>query len=464
VLFISPSISVNTEITDNKNAAAVRGWIFYDAECAACVAGRNRTGGLFESRGFRWVPLQTPSAAERLGVYAAAFDTRMHLLTGDGLVRHNADAFGVLCRSVWWLWPLGALLLVPGFRGLARLSYDWFARNRYCIGGRCQLPADLAGTERGSVTRSNSDSNKGFGIAPQASGVAAIPRTDVSRVSDWLPLMFLPLAALLLRAVTDPWVFMWVLAFSIYGGCKWLTYRDTLVEGLDLPLRTRIIYLLLWPGMSLKEFAGMPPANVRMNVAARWFAALTKTMIGIGLVWFAVPIISSDVWLLRGWVGMIGLIMMLHFGTFHLLALTLQSFGFNARPNMRAPLLARSLADFWGRRWNTAFNVLADRYGFRPLTARIGARGALAVVFLVSGVIHELVITLPAGGGYGLPTLYFALQAAGLFTERHPLIRRRPWLNRLFTWFVLLVPLGCLFPPVFVHNIILPMLHALGAI
>ena len=154
---------------------------------------------------------------------------------------------------------------------------------------------------------------------------------------------------------------------------------------------------------------------------------------------------------------------MLHFGTFHLLALALQAAGFNARPNMQAPLLARSLADFWGHRWNTGFNVLADRYGFRPLTPCIGPHAALAVVFLVSGLLHEVVITLPARGGYGLPTAYFALQAAGLFVERTQLIRRRPWLKRLFAWLVLLAPIGCLFPPVFVRNVILPMLEAFGA-
>lgn len=455
---------MNTEITDNKNATADRGWIFYDAECGFCAGTRNRIGPMFEARGFHWSPINSPTAATILGLSAGESPSEMKLRLADGSTCGGLEAWVILCRSVWWLWPFGVMISLPVLNWIAKEVYRWIARNRYCIGGKCRLPEGLARTERGSVIRSNSGSNKGLSIARQAFRVAAIPRTRVSRVVDWLPLILLPLVVVLLRTAMEPWVFMWVLAFSIYGGCKWLTYRDTPVESLNLPLRTRIIYLFLWPGMALNEFAGTPPANVRMNVTARWFAALTKTVIGIGLVWFAVPIISSDAWLLRGWVGMIGLIMMLHFGTFHLLALALQGTGFNARPNMRAPLLARSLADFWGRRWNTAFNVLADRYGFRPLSPRIGARGALAVVFLASGVIHELVITLPAGGGYGLPTLYFALQATGLFTERHPLIRRRPWLNRLFTWFVLLVPLGCLFPPVFVHNIILPMLHALGAI
>jgi hypothetical protein len=259
------------------------------------------------------------------------------------------------------------------------------------------------------------------------------------------------------------WVFMWVMAFAIYSGFKWLTYHEASVQGLAAPTRTRLIYLLCWPGMSLQEFAGAPPANEPWRSFPHWLAPTTKTLGGAGLVWFAVPAIPADAWLLRGWVGMVGIIMMLHFGSFHLLALALQAVNLNARANMQAPLLARSLADFWGRRWNTAFNLLADRYGFRPLTPRIGPRAALAMVFLASGLLHEAVITLPARGGYGLPTVYFALQAAGLFLERITLIRRRPWLKRVFAWLVIVAPLGCLFPPVFVRNVMLPMLHAIGA-
>jgi predicted DCC family thiol-disulfide oxidoreductase YuxK len=129
---------VTTEIPDITNINAGRGWIFYDANCPFCVWGRNRLGRLLESRGFHWLPWQTAGAAQRVGVTASAFDTRMHLLTGDGRVRHNSDALAVMCRAVWWLWPLGMLLGLPGFRQAGRLGYDWFARHRHCLGGRCR--------------------------------------------------------------------------------------------------------------------------------------------------------------------------------------------------------------------------------------------------------------------------------------------------------------------------------------
>lgn len=113
------------------------GWIFYDARCRACRLGRRWTGRLFESRGFRWVPLQTPGAAKCLGVPESDFDRRMHLLLPGGRVCDNADALSWLCRSVGWLWPFGLLLTVPGFRELGRWAYDFIARHRYCGTAAC---------------------------------------------------------------------------------------------------------------------------------------------------------------------------------------------------------------------------------------------------------------------------------------------------------------------------------------
>ena len=290
-------------------------------------------------------------------------------------------------------------------------------------------------------------------------------QTNLTNHTQWLlPVLAVVIGAVALTAWHWPgWVFMWVMAIAIYAGFKCLTFCEVVADGRAISKTTRLIYLLCWPGMSLQEFVKAPPKIERRNWVPSWLAPAAKTLVGAGLVWLLVPAIPVEAGLARGWVGMVGIIMMLHFGTFHLLALALQAAGINARTNMQAPLLAWSLADFWGKRWNTAFNVLADRYGFRLLTPHIGPRAALAVVFLASGLLHETVITLPARGGYGLPMAYFALQATGLFVERIPLIRRRSWLKRLFAWLVLLAPLGCLFPPVFIRNVILPMLQAVGA-
>jgi len=128
---------VNTEKT-GKDAKA-GGWVFYDAECRFCVAGMKRWGGLFARRGFEWLPLQTPGTAARLGVTEARLYEEMWVQTDDGRVVRGVNAWSTLMRRVWWMWPLGVLLAVPGINAIGGLVYRWVARNRYCLGGSCKI-------------------------------------------------------------------------------------------------------------------------------------------------------------------------------------------------------------------------------------------------------------------------------------------------------------------------------------
>jgi alginate O-acetyltransferase complex protein AlgI len=164
---------------------------------------------------------------------------------------------------------------------------------------------------------------------------------------------------------------------------------------------------------------------------------------------------------------MVGLVLLLHFGFFHLLALAWRAAGIPVTPLMRAPLLSHSLAEFWGERWNTAFNKLAARFLFRPLHHGVGVLMATMLVFLSSGLVHDLVISVPARGGYGLPTLYFLLQGAGILFERTAMARRcglaRGFRGWLFTFIVTAGPAFWLFHPAFIRNVILPFLKCIGA-
>ena len=142
--------------------------------------------------------------------------------------------------------------------------------------------------------------------------------------------------------------------------------------------------------------------------------------------------------------------------------------GVEARPLMNRPVVSVSLGEFWGRRWNTAFRDLTHRFLFRPMTRRLGVKAGIAAGFLFSGLVHDLVISVPAGGGYGGPTLFFAAQGLGMLFERSRFGRRiglgrgtRGW---LFTMLVLVVPAPVLFHPPFVGRIIVPFMRSLGAL
>jgi Membrane bound O-acyl transferase family len=199
-----------------------------------------------------------------------------------------------------------------------------------------------------------------------------------------------------------------------------------------------------------------------------WLWAMFETILGATLLWVVARFVPPQLALVRGWAGMLGLILILHFGTFQLVALLWQSLGVGAEPIMSAPLRSTSLGEFWGKRWNLGFRQLAHELIFRPLYRRLGPETAGFLVFVVSGLIHDLVISLPARGGYDLPTLYFLLQGAGVTAEHSRFGKRlglghggRGW---CFMIVFLVLPVFGLFHPWFVLRVILPFMRAIHAL
>lgn len=199
-----------------------------------------------------------------------------------------------------------------------------------------------------------------------------------------------------------------------------------------------------------------------------WWFALFKFVAGLLIFFQLAGWIPLTYPYLVGWVGMIGLVMLLHFGAIHLVSCAWRYLGVNARPIMNRPLASTSLSEFWGKRWNTAFRDLTYRFLFRPLTAWWGPRTGILVGFAISGLIHDAVISVSAQGGYGGPTVYFLVQGGGLMLERSRLGRNlglmSSWQGRLFAAAILITPVMLLFHRPFVVNVILPFMHAVGAI
>lgn len=260
------------------------------------------------------------------------------------------------------------------------------------------------------------------------------------------------------------WAWMWTMAAMVYAGCKWVTWHAAAPAA---PGWRQAAYLLAWPGLDAPGFceAGVRPDRV---APAEWIAASASTACGALLFFAAARVLPPVDLYVTGWVGMTGLVLMLHFGAFHLLSCAWRTAGVQARPLMHRPLAASSLADFWGRRWNTAFRDLTHRFLFQPLAARLGSRWGVATGFLFSGLVHDLVISVPAAGGYGGPTAYFALQGAATLFERSAVGRRlglgHGWRGWLFAMVALIAPAQLLFHRPFVVGVVVPFMHALGAL
>jgi hypothetical protein len=288
----------------------------------------------------------------------------------------------------------------------------------------------------------------------------------VHKVAGWLPLAVLPLTALACCNSLPSWVFMWILSFTIYLSLKWLTWWSARLR-IAHPAWRSIAYLVAWPGMDAEAFLDVRQ-RVPRPASSTWLRPSFETILGVILLWIVPRSLPQEQPLLRGWIGMFGLILLLHFGAFHLVALLWQSLGIKAEPIMSAPLRSRSLGDFWGKRWNLGFRQLAHELIFRPLHRKLGADAAGLLVFMISGLIHDLVISLPARGGYGLPTLYFLLQGTGITVERSRFGKRLGLGHGIRGWFFMMVfltaPVYWLFHPWFVLRVILPFMRAIHAL
>src|SRR4051794_22259921 len=145
-------------------------------------------------------------------------------------------------------------------------------------------------------------------------------------------------------SATPAWVVMWSLAAAIYFLCKLWTLRFTCTRGVRPSTAAALAYLFLWLGINA---AGFLEPRTAYQTRRNWLAPLAKAALGARLLWGVARCAAPP--LLAGWFGMVGLILLLHFGLFELVALAWQQMGREAPPLMQQPLRATSLSDFWGR-------------------------------------------------------------------------------------------------------------------
>jgi hypothetical protein len=283
---------------------------------------------------------------------------------------------------------------------------------------------------------------------------------------ETLPLLVLPALAIAARRRMPAWLFMWALSFAIFAGLKWMNWWKARARVAHSAGRS-LAYLVAWPGMDAETFLDRGKRPIKPT-AREWLWATLKTALGVALLWSVARRIPEQQELLRGWTGLFGLIFLLHFGSFHLISLFWRSVGIAAEPIMSKPILSKTLSEFWGKRWNLGFRQLAHDLIFRPLYKRTGVAAAGMVVFVASGLIHDLVISLPARGGYGLPTGYFVLQGLGVTLERSPLGGRLGLQGGTTGWIFMAIvtagPAFWLFHPAFVLRVILPFMRAVHAL
>jgi alginate O-acetyltransferase complex protein AlgI len=294
-------------------------------------------------------------------------------------------------------------------------------------------------------------------------GIARMPRGAPARAAAWALVLVSVTAAERLCA-DEPAGFRML---ALIGTLLYAMKAVVSVDGMDgrPPLASWrwLAFAALWPGMRPAPFAraGGPPLPGAFDLVRR---GLVRLALGLALM-----VAARAAWTRTGShvlataLALPGLSFILHFGIFNLAAGAWRYAGVDVYALFRAPLLSRSLAEFWGRRWNLAFSEMTATGVYRPLSATVGKPAALAVAFLFSGLLHELAISLPVRAGFGLPLLYFAIHGILMLIERgleragRP-IHRHASLGRAWTTLWLVAPLPILFHRPFLRGVVWPLL------
>lgn len=255
-------------------------------------------------------------------------------------------------------------------------------------------------------------------------------------------------------AFSVPWVVMWSTGVVVFFIVKLATVATT--HGWTA--QSVLLYVFGTPTLNPTPFVAQSKSVQTVDPDERWWTGLVGIVSAVAVWAVVVPALRLFSDWIAGWAVMTGVVCFLHFGVFRLMTANLRRCGYTVEPLMIEPWSSRSLAEFWGRRWNVAFRDASHRLIVAPLRRKVSPLVLLAAVFLASGLIHDLVMSAGAGG-WGQPTLYFIIQAIAQWFSRSRLGNRLGLadgvVGRAFTAIVVLAPLPWLFHRPFSVEIIL---------
>lgn len=264
-------------------------------------------------------------------------------------------------------------------------------------------------------------------------------RFALSMMAGWAITLGLVGGAHVILLDADPIARMVGICVVLLAGMKALVYR---VWGGRLSVGSYLVFALGWFGMDPGSFQ-----KRRADLSWQNDVFLGGILMALGTLgaWW--------VWKME-WrqilVMFLPMSLGFHFGALRALKGVLRKFGFPVRTLFPNLLRTRGLADFWSLRWNVGYSQMMQRVVGRPVERRWGREWGIMAVFLASGLLHELAITLPVKAGYGLPTAYFAGHGLLVVLETKSGYR----FGKVGALLLVMVPLGFLFPTEFQSEVI----------
>jgi hypothetical protein len=255
---------------------------------------------------------------------------------------------------------------------------------------------------------------------------------------------------------------MLVIVFLQLLSMKILVAVETYTGNSRLTIWQWMAFALGWFGMRPVLFEKLPSASLAYGKLA--LKGLSRIAIGFFLLCLsaiAEEYPATSKFFLPQLLLLTGVSFILHFGILNLSAASWRFAGVDVHELFRSPYRSQSLKEFWGKRWNIAFSEMTALIAYRPLKAKTGVEVAVVISFLLSGLLHEIAISLPVRSGYGLPMIYFIVQAIVMQLEAKSSFVQKIIGHRILShvWVMafLILPMPLLFHSEFMLEVLEPL-------
>ena len=292
-------------------------------------------------------------------------------------------------------------------------------------------------------------------------GIIGLKNHSVARLLGWILAVSATFLVHYYTLAEAPGYRMLAIIIILFTSMKVIVAHEYSVGHNRLTFLQWMAFALTWFGMNPDVFARRTMNKKSQGMQLIRFGI---SRIGMGLVLCLIAYFLSRV----TYFGIIhtiiitlclltGLSLILHFGILNINSGIWNLLGVGTYALFKAPFRSLSLSEFWGRRWNFAFSEMTSIAVHRPLKKITDHKIATVVAFAFSGLLHELAISLPVNRGYGLPSLYFVIQAVALMAEKKIHFKSEK-IKHAWVLFWLIAPIPLLFHKYFLEGIIWPII------
>jgi len=292
--------------------------------------------------------------------------------------------------------------------------------------------------------------------------IPSIKNIQAARIVGWMMVIGTAVFSIVLTSDASPTYRMIAIASLQLLSMKVIVMVESYRGKSGLNVIQWLAFSLGWFGMRPRLFEAFPSKPLD-DVTPFILKGISRIIIGLLLLLASVYIQKefSSIYFLYELFMLVGLSFILHFGILNLSTASWRFSGVDVKELFRSPYKARSLKEFWGKRWNMAFSEMTAIVVYKPLKVTYGIPLAMIASFLVSGLLHEIAISFPVKMGYGLPFLYFVLHGIAMYAEgKISLIKQitaHPILSHVWVFAWLILPMPLLFHHEFIVEVVEPL-------